>query len=89
MEVTIDNLEDMCALMCDNRLPKGEVKMRIERIAVETKIYNLPSKIHEGWMVVRAIETDLWFYAIYTNEERALEVAEELGNGIVMKVKGE
>lgn len=21
MEVTIDNLEDMCALMCDNRLP--------------------------------------------------------------------
>lgn len=24
MEVTIDNLEDMCALMCDNYIPKGE-----------------------------------------------------------------
>lgn len=22
MEITIDNLEDMCDLMCDNRLPK-------------------------------------------------------------------
>lgn len=42
MEVTIDNLEDMCALMCDNRIPKRKnndrrrVKDRSEEAGVQT-----------------------------------------------------
>lgn len=27
MEIKIDSLEDMCALMCDNRIPRKENKM--------------------------------------------------------------
>lgn len=27
MEFVVDNLEDMCALMCDNRIPKQRGKM--------------------------------------------------------------
>ena len=32
MEVTIDTLEDMCSLMCDNYIPRREDKNGMEEI---------------------------------------------------------
>ena len=40
MEVTIDNLDDMCSLMCDNVVPqKGERTMRYEDYKVEDMVF--------------------------------------------------
>lgn len=40
MEVTIDNLDDMCSLMCDNVVPqKGERTMRYEDYIVEDMVF--------------------------------------------------
>lgn len=43
-----------------------------------------------GYIVARRAEEDakLWFYGIYSTEERAREVAIEIKNGVVLERKG-
>lgn len=57
---------------------------------VNVKVNNTPSKIHKGFMVarldIREGRASLWYYGTYDTEERAHEVASELGNGVVMEV---
>ena len=47
MEVTIDSLEDMCSLMCDNRIPKKERKndTRANHVSIGTKA-RIKERIH-------------------------------------------
>ena len=37
-------------------------------------------------MVVRLVDSELWYYGMYATWERAEEVARELGNGVVLEV---
>lgn len=50
-------------------------------------ILNLPKTPREGYVVARTDESKLWYYGTYETEERAREVAVELGNGIVVYAK--
>lgn len=40
----------------------------------------------ENFMVARLVDTELWYYGFYYTMEKALEVAQELGNGLVFEV---
>lgn len=57
---------------------------------VDAKIKNMPEKIvNSGFIVARrADDALLWYYGIYKTEEKALEVARELDNGIVLEMGG-
>lgn len=50
-------------------------------------ILNLPKEPKEGYVVARVVDTELWYYGTYETEERAREVALELGNGIIVIAK--
>ncbi len=58
---------------------------------VDAKIKNMPEKIvNSGFIVARrADDALLWYYGIYKTEEKALEVARELDNGIVLEMGDE
>ena len=45
---------------------------------------NIPEHYTLGFIVARLVDTDLWYYGVYETQERAEEVAAELGNGVVM-----
>ena len=52
-------------------------------------VKNCPVNIIQNehpFMVARLVDTDLWYYGLYDTNERALEVASKLGNGLVMEV---
>lgn len=53
-------------------------------------INNLPREDLYGFMVARLCHSEskpeLWYYGTYESEERANEVAMELGNGVVLEV---
>ena len=54
---------------------------------VEMKIFNVPKDVTEPYIVARASEDcSLWYYGQYESKERAKEVAQELGNGIVVQI---
>ena len=55
---------------------------------VKVNVNNLPSKIERGFMVVRLFNADLWYYGQYKDESRAIQAAQEIGNGLVMEVSG-
>ena len=38
-----------------------------------------------GFIVARLVDCDLWYYGVYETQERAEEVAEALGNGVVIQ----
>lgn len=61
--------------------------MRSEYINAEIYIYNLPGEIKTGYMVARQDAARLWYYGTFDTEERAKEVAVELGNGVVIKTR--
>ena len=63
--------------------------MRIEKIYAEVKVNNLPDTEEEGFMVVRRDEHDasLWYYGTFDTEDRAKEVAIEIGNGLYIEVR--
>ena len=51
------------------------------------EIFNTPSyELKGGWTVARNCDAELWYYGCYDTEERAKEVAMELGNGVVLEV---
>ena len=47
-------------------------------------IYNMPQQEVSGYVVARLVNAELWYYGIYDIQWRAEEVAEQLGNGVVM-----
>ena len=52
-------------------------------------VNNCPLNIIQNeatFMVARLIDTDLWYYGIYSTHKRAEEVAEKLGNGVVLEM---
>ena len=54
----------------------------------EVKINNMPRTMNEKYIVARRDEhtARLWYYGNYDTEERALEVALEIRNGIVVEL---
>jgi hypothetical protein len=57
---------------------------------ITAKVNNLPKSLRNGFMVARrATDGQLWYYGIYGSEKRARNVAEEIGNGLVLMVDGE
>ncbi len=61
---------------------KGEDFMKLN---VEIEVLNLPEQLSDGFIVARPNNSNLWYYGCYQSEERAIEVAYMLGNGVVMK----
>lgn len=58
-------------------------------IKAEVFVNNCPVNIIQNeatFMVARLVDTDLWYYGLYNTHERALEVAEKLGNGVVLEM---
>lgn len=61
-------------------------------LKVNTFVKNCPVSIIESEdnvMVARLVDSELWYYGMYTTWERAEEVAKELGNGVVLEVETE
>ena len=61
-------------------------------VDAKVSVKNLPDKpLGTGYMVVRICNLVLWYYGFYDSYERALQAADEIGNGIVLGVveKGE
>lgn len=60
-------------------------------IDAKVSVLNCPNKLHTGYMVVRVVESLLWYYGLYDTIDRAATAAVEIGNGIVLGiiVKGE
>lgn len=57
---------------------------------ITAKVNNLPKRLINGFMVARrATDGQLWYYGIYGSEKRARNVAEEIGNGLILIVEGE
>ena len=65
--------------------------MNINKINVTVEVSNMSENAldKEGDLVVRRDnDSALWYYGLYSTEEIAWEVACEIGNGIVLEVKG-
>ena len=60
------------------------------RIDTRVIVRNVPNyPLDKGFMVARVVDADLWFYGLYDSDIRAGEVAREIGNGVVIEIKGE
>ena len=58
-------------------------------LKIRTFVNNCPSSIIESEnnvMVARLVDSELWYYGMYATWERAKEVAQELGNGLILEV---
>lgn len=56
-------------------------------VDAKVAVKNLPDKpLRTGYMVVRICNLVLWYYGFYDSYERALQAADEIGNGIVLGV---
>ncbi len=65
---------------------KGEKTMMIcKKLPCQIEVNNLPSYDLDRYTVFRLDDGDLWFYGTYENEDRAKEVAHELGNALVVE----
>ena len=58
-----------------------------DKIIVTMMVKNLPSTLIYGYVVARQDNGEVWFYGDYETEERAREVAIELGNGLYFEVR--
>ena len=59
-------------------------------LTVRTFVKNCPVSIIENEdkvMVARLVDSELWYYGMYATWERAKEVAQELGNGVVLEAE--
>lgn len=61
--------------------------MRSETINVTVRVNNLPDAKKAGFMVVRQGARELWYYGTYETEDKAKEVALEIGNGLYFEVR--
>lgn len=54
---------------------------------VKVAVKNCPDQdFGTGYMVVRAVESVLWYYGFYSTIDRAVEVAVAIGNGLVLGI---
>ena len=52
------------------------------------KVSNVPNYAHDyTYWVANLIDTELWFYGAWDEEDRATEVAKETGHGLVLRNK--
>ena len=59
------------------------------KITVQVEVNNMPENVHGPWMVVRDCrDARFWYFGTYDTEEKAREVAEDIGNGIVLEYGG-
>ena len=59
----------------------------VKALDVKVAVNNCPDKdFGIGYMVVRVVESVLWYYGFYDNIDRAAEAAVEIGNGLVLGV---
>lgn len=67
---------------------KERMSMVVARVKCNAIIRNIPEDIvrgtRRGFIVVRVDRAVMWYYGCYESDARAMEVAEELGNGIVL-----
>ena len=56
---------------------------------VYAKINNVPeyAQNKSGFMVAKVVSTELWFYGIYEAEQEAQDIAEIIGDAIVLERK--
>lgn len=56
---------------------------------VYAKINNVPeyAQNKSGFMVVKVVSTEMWFYGIYEAEQEAQDIAEVIGEAIVLERK--
>lgn len=59
--------------------------MICKKLPCQIDVKNLPSYDLDCYTVFRLDDGDLWFYGTYENEDRAKEVAKELGNALVVE----
>lgn len=52
-------------------------------------VMNMPREKQVGFIVARQHRGRLWFYGNYESEDRAYEIADEIGNGVVVEATGE
>ena len=57
---------------------------------VSVTVHNVPANVERslepGYIVARYVDGDLWYYGFYEDVDRAVLVASELGNGLVLEV---
>lgn len=71
---------EMCAIIKTQKRKREVQKMKINGLNKNSLNEN------SGWVVARYIDDELWFWGAYRTEERAQEVADEIG-GITVSAK--
>lgn len=54
-------------------------------VVAKVMVHNMPEHGVIGYVVARAVDAKLWYYGLYDTSKRAHEVAEKLGNGLVLE----
>ena len=58
-----------------------------ESIFCKAIVKNVPDKrMNHGFMVVRVVEGEFWYYGTYSVSDFAEEVCKEIGNGVILEV---
>ncbi len=57
-------------------------------MSVKVLILNAPGDLEkrDGFIVARVVDGKFWYYGIYESYTRAMNVAKEIGNGVVFEV---
>ena len=63
------------------------------KIKCTADINNVPEYVlngqEQGFMVARLVDTSLWYYGIFEDTTTATDVAEIIGNGLVLEVNND
>ena len=66
---------------------KGREKQMDEMIFCKAEIKNTPTdRFIHGFMVVRVVDCEMWYYGVYGGRKKAMQAAKEIGNGVVFEV---
>lgn len=55
-------------------------------LTINLTVNNVPSFINKPYIVARLENAELWYYGSYISRKNAQEVAEDIGNGLVMEL---
>ena len=58
----------------------------VKHMIVGIDVKNMPEIITGGYLVVRAVDGELWYYGVYSELSKARLVAREIINGVVLEV---
>ena len=68
-------------------------KGKMMKIKCTADINNVPEYVSDGTekglMVVRLVDASLWYYGIFEDFKQATDVAEIIGNGLVLEVNND